>query len=77
MKDNSGPSSTVKLFAVIFFTTFIGVMIGYLSGMQTPPEQLVADIRVEEIASINAILYGLGGCIFGIVGSIAFVLLRK
>lgn len=75
MKDNHDAedkfSIAGKPFTFISLTTIIAAIIGYLFGLQTPPKP---DYTVEEIASIIAVIFGIGGCVIGIAGIIMYAI---
>jgi hypothetical protein len=51
----------------------IGSLIGYQVGMQIPQERLIGDVKVQELANVNAIIYGVGGMVLSIIGSAIYL----
>ena len=80
MNDNAvkkNKFSTIgMLLGFILLTTIIGMIIGFQSGMQVPRNELAGDLRVEEVAQIRAVIYGVTIGFIGITGSIVYLFIK-
>jgi hypothetical protein len=61
------------LLTFVLLSSVIGSLIGYQVGVQIPQEQLIGDVKVQELANINAIIYGVGGLFLSIIGSVIYL----
>ena len=60
------------LLIFVLLTVIIGMIIGYQLGMQTPIEKLGPSVSIQEVANINAIIYGIRAVLLDIIGSIVY-----
>jgi len=70
---------TLRMAAVflccVLLATLIGSAVGYRLGMQTPQEQLRGDLKIQEVADVKAVIYGIGGMFLGIIVSSIYVVI--
>jgi hypothetical protein len=52
--------------AFLSLSCWLGSQYGYQLGMQTPKEQLIADVTPQELARINTVIYGIGAVFLAI-----------